>query len=88
MAIELHLNLRTLQRKLLNEGYGFRALLNQTWEGVAQEYIRNPHLSFTEIAYLLGFSDQVSFTRALKRWTNTSPREFRKKMYSEDGACY
>jgi AraC-like DNA-binding protein len=30
-----------------------------------------------EIAFLLGFSEVSAFTRAFKRWTGVSPREWR-----------
>ncbi len=34
-------------------------------------------LSVGEIAFLLGFSEVSAFTRAFKRWTGVSPREWR-----------
>jgi AraC-like DNA-binding protein len=30
----------------------------------------------TEIAFLLGYSDAAHFTRAFRRWTGSSPRDF------------
>jgi AraC-like DNA-binding protein len=34
-------------------------------------------VSVNETAYLVGFSDPASFSRAFKRWTGKSPRDYR-----------
>lgn len=80
VADSLNLNLRTMQRKLNERGKTFRDVLNKTREDLALNYIRNSKLSLTEIAYLLGFADQANFTRAFKRWTGSSPSDFRKSL--------
>ena len=35
-------------------------------------------VSITEMSFLLGFSDTSSFTRAFRRWTGKSPRDYRR----------
>ena len=79
----LNMNLRTLQRKLKDEGTSFRDILNTTREEIALDYIRNSNLSLTEIGYLLGFADQANFTRAFRRWTEMSPSAYRKNLQSK-----
>jgi AraC-like DNA-binding protein len=37
--------------------------------------LRRPY-SLSQIAYLLGFSDQANFSRAFRRWTGCSPTEY------------
>jgi AraC-like DNA-binding protein len=37
-------------------------------------------ISITEAAYLLGFSEVSNFTRAFKRWTGKSPRDYRQSL--------
>jgi AraC-like DNA-binding protein len=41
-------------------------------------YVAQPHIALTEIASLLGYSELSAFSRAFKRWTATSPAEFKK----------
>jgi AraC-like DNA-binding protein len=77
IAQGLHLSLRTLQRKLRDEGTSYKELLDETRRELATEYIKNPHVSISEITYLLGFSEPSNFSRAFKRWTGSSPSAFR-----------
>jgi AraC-like DNA-binding protein len=77
IADSLHLSLRSLQRKLQNEGTSFTALLNETQQELAIQYVRESHRSIGEITYLLGYSEPGSFTRAFRRWTGKSPLQFR-----------
>lgn len=66
----------TLQRQLQSEGVSFRGVLEGTRRSLAEEYLRDRENSHAQIAYQLGFSDQSNFSRAFKRWTGQSPREF------------
>ena len=74
----LGVSLRTLQRKLRDEGTSFKQLLDETRQDLAQGYVRNPQVSIGEITYLLGFSEVSNFSRAFKRWTGLAPAEFRR----------
>lgn len=69
---------RTLQRKLHDEGTSFKQLLDETRHELADGYIKNNQVSLGEITYLLGFSEASNFSRAFKRWTGSSPAEFRR----------
>jgi AraC-like DNA-binding protein len=40
-------------------------------------YLREREMAICEVAYLLGFSESSSFHRAFKRWTGSTPKEFR-----------
>jgi AraC-like DNA-binding protein len=73
VAKALQLSARNLQRKLQVEGLNFRTLLDDARRELAQDYLQDETLSSAEIAYLLGFSETSSLSRALRRW-RTSPR--------------
>ena len=76
VAKRLNRSTSTLQRQLQSEGLSYRDILDGTRLSLAEEYLSERKLSHAQIAYLLGFSDQSNFSRAFKRWTSKSPREF------------
>ena len=73
----LHMSERTLARRLAERDYTFTSLVDEIRNQLARDYLRQPRFSVTDIAFLLGFSDQSNFARAFKRWTSLSPTEFR-----------
>lgn len=77
IANALHLSLRSLQRRLKQEGTSFKGLLEETRRELALHYIRETYRPIGEITYLLGFSEPSNFTRAFRRWTGMAPAEFR-----------
>ena len=74
IARMLNLSLRSMQRKLKARGVSFRKLLDDTRRQLAEQYLKDSTLSVSEIAYLLGFAEVSSFSRAFKRWTGHAPR--------------
>ena len=68
---------KALQRALLAEGSSFSGLLEQTRIGLALRCVRDPDLPLSDVAQYLGFSDQSSFNRAFRRWTDATPRQYR-----------
>lgn len=77
LAEGLHLSERTLARRLSERGYTFTSLVDEIRSHLAKDYLRQSRYSVTDVAFLLGFSDQSNFARAFKRWTDKSPTEFR-----------
>ncbi len=80
IARELNLSERSLQRKLKEHGTTFRSVLDEVREMAAIQYIKNPVNTMSDIAFLLGFSEQSAFSRAFKKWTGTSPMKYRNSL--------
>ena len=70
---------RTLQRRLKDEGVTFAALVDEVRPDLARMYLADPKLAIFEVAFLLGYSEPSAFNRAFRRWTGTSPSDFRSK---------
>jgi AraC-like DNA-binding protein len=77
IAARLHMSVRTLGRRLSDEGTTYQNVLAEIRRQLATRYLREPKLSVDEVALLLGFSDVAVFRRAFKRWTGLTPGEFR-----------
>lgn len=75
----LAMSTRALQRKLQELGTNFSQMLDTTRQELGLNYIKQKHISLTEIAFLLGFSEQSAFNRAFKRWTGQSPSAYRNR---------
>jgi AraC-like DNA-binding protein len=77
VATGLHISSRSLQRRLQDEGTTFHDVLDDVRSNLAERYLGNERISLADVANLLGFSDQSSFTRAANRWFGTSPSKKR-----------
>jgi len=77
-ASDLFMSKRKLQRLLQEEGTSFINLINDTRKEIAKQYVKDKGMDLTEIAFLLGFAEQSTFSRSFKRWTGTSPSIYRK----------
>ena len=79
IAEHLGMSSRTLQRKLQASGTSHQELLDEMRHELALRYLQEPEMAVCEVAYLLGFSESSAFHRAFKRWTGTTPNEFRRR---------
>jgi AraC-like DNA-binding protein len=77
VARRMAMSERTLQRRLREEGHTLAGLLDEVRTALAKTHLADPAVSPSEVAWLLGFSDQSVFTRAFRRWTGTTPGAFR-----------
>lgn len=81
MATTLHMSPRTLQRRLSEQGVNWQQFLDQARAGLAAEYLADPTLSLTDVALLLGFSEQSAFTRAFRHWHGSTPGRWRRQAH-------
>lgn len=79
-ARELHVSVRTLQRRLDARGMTWQQLLDRTREQLARQYLIDRALTLGDIALLLGFSEQSAFNRAFRRWTGDTPARMRRAL--------
>ena len=73
VANKLNISSRTLQRKLNKKKTSFRSILKEVRQDIAKYYIHESTVNLMEIAFILGYSEYTSFSRAYKTWTGNSP---------------
>ena len=77
VAAALNMTKRTLNRKLKQQGETFRSVLTGVRKELVRDYLHDPRLNLTEIAFLLGYADSSAFSRAFRRWFGRSPSQAR-----------
>lgn len=78
VASVLAISGRHLNRRLADEGTSFKLLRDAALRGVALERLRGPG-SLPDVAEDLGFSDESAFAKAFRRWTGSTPAQFRRR---------
>lgn len=77
IAASLGISSRTLQRNLTAEGTKFNQELQNVQKILAFSYFKNSEMTTEDVAYLLGYSEVSSFSRAFKKWTGQTISEYR-----------
>ncbi len=77
IAAELNMSSKTLERRLAEKGTTFSALLEDIRSGLAKRYLSDTDLRLDQIAYLTGYSEPAALVRAFKRWTGTTPMQYK-----------
>ena len=78
VARALAMHRRTLNRRLRAEGTTFQEVLDDVRFAVAKELLENADVSMHDIAAALGYAGLTPFMRAFRRWSGTSPGDWRK----------
>ncbi|MBA0125256.1 AraC family transcriptional regulator [Haloechinothrix sp. YIM 98757] len=79
IARELGMSQRTLRRRLDEEGTGYRALLDEVREALAEEMLGTGALSVSDVAIRLGYAESTSFVYAFKRWKGVTPAAYQRE---------
>jgi len=81
VAQEMAVSVRTLQKRLEQEGVVFSDLHQEIREKLAKQYLHQNY-SVEQITYLLGFSEPSVFRKAFKKWAGITPREYRERTFA------
>lgn len=69
-------SVRSLQRQLSHEGLKYSDLLDEARQAHAIKLLSQPHTTVKSVSAELGYEHQSSLTRAMLRWTGSSPKRF------------
>lgn len=78
IASVMGISVRTLQRRLSDQGMDFSSILERARFERAEALLADPSISIVSITLELGYSDVSSFSRAFRRWTGIPPAEYRR----------
>ena len=78
VAKHMHMAERSLFRRLATEQIVFKEFLANTRMQLARKYLQEGRLTHSEIALLLGYSEQSAFSRAFKQANGVGPKAFQK----------
>jgi AraC-like DNA-binding protein len=68
----------TLRRRLDEEGATYATVLDEVRYDLARRYLADADVAGSDVAFLLGFKDASSFSKAFRRWTGgTTAAEYR-----------
>jgi AraC-like DNA-binding protein len=81
LAGEMGMSPRTFHRRLEESGTTFAEVVDRLRHELAMKYVVDRQLSMTEVAFLLGYSNQSAFSTAFRRWTGKPPRAARASLH-------
>jgi len=68
---------RTLHRRLAAAGTSFRELVDESRFEIARRMLLDTDADVSHVADVLGYADSSAFTRAFRRWSGTTPTQWR-----------
>ena len=71
--------MRALQARLRKADLTFTDLVDDVRRSLAAVLVADARLALVNVAMLLGFAEQSSFTRAFRRWYGMAPGEYRRR---------
>ena len=68
---------RSLSRRLKDFGTSFQELLDEGRFEIARQMLKDTRMEVSQIAMTLDYADASAFTRAFRRWSGTTPAQWR-----------
>jgi AraC-like DNA-binding protein len=68
---------RTLHRRLTAAGTSFRKLVDEIRFVIARQMLADSDVAVSHVAFMLNYADPSAFTRAFRRWSGSTPTEWR-----------
>jgi AraC-like DNA-binding protein len=66
-----------LGRHLAGSGIGLRQLVDEGRFEIARQMLEDSAMDVSQIAGMLDYADASAFTRAFRRWSGTTPAQWR-----------
>jgi AraC-like DNA-binding protein len=66
-----------MQRRLVTEGVRCQGVIDRERRALAATYLAEPGLHLSQIAGLLGYTEQSTLNRSCRRWFGKTPRQYR-----------
>lgn len=82
VADQLGISVRNLQRRLRALGTTYQSLLDEARQGLAMKLICEGDLPLYEVAYMVGYTEPSAFYKAFRRWTGSTPGDYRQAYLS------
>ncbi len=76
-AQRMGLGIRTLNRRLAEDGSAFSRLRDESRYSIARQLLGNTRMPAGEVAVRLGYANASAFTRAFLRWSGVAPTQWR-----------
>jgi AraC-like DNA-binding protein len=77
VAKRVAMSSRTIQRRLDEVGTSYQEVVDDVRSAMARSLLRDPERSIVDVAFELGYADLKGFYRAFRRWTDTTPAQWR-----------
>jgi AraC-like DNA-binding protein len=85
IADQLDMHPRTLQRRLATEGVSCQDVIDRERRTLATRYLAEPRLHLSQVAGLLGYTEQSALNRSCRRWFGKTPRQCRAEHIASPG---
>jgi AraC-like DNA-binding protein len=82
VADQLGISVRNLQRRLRALGTTYQNLLDEARQGLSMKLICEGDMPLYEVAYKVGYTEPSAFYKAFRRWTGSTPGDYRQAYLS------